>query len=124
MRVYFKNLDGIRFIAALMVILEHTSDYVAYQEKGFPNVLRKYVIEFGSYGVTLFFVLSGYLIFYLLFSEKKWTGDISIRNFYIRRVLRIWPLYLGFGLLLILGIDFFFSKMLTPIHTPIGQNLF
>jgi peptidoglycan/LPS O-acetylase OafA/YrhL len=123
-RVYFKNLDGIRFIAALMVILEHTSDYIAYQEKGFPNVLRKYVIEFGSYGVTLFFVLSGYLIFYLLFSEKKWTGDISIRNFYIRRVLRIWPLYLGFGLLLILGIDFFFSKVLTSIHTPVGQNLF
>lgn len=124
MRVYFKNLDGIRFIAALLVILHHASDYRAYQGKGLPNYLRPYVGDLGTYGVTLFFVLSGFLIFYLLFSEKKWTGDISIRKFYIRRILRIWPLYLGFGLVLILGIDLFFSRMHTPVHTPIGENLF
>lgn len=44
-------------------------------------------------GVILFFVLSGFLISYLFFREQSNTGDINIRKFYIRRILRIWPLY-------------------------------
>nr|WP_180909036.1 acyltransferase [Flavobacterium salmonis] len=44
-------------------------------------------------GVVLFFVLSGFLITYLLFIEKKITDTIDVKKFYIRRVLRIWPLY-------------------------------
>lgn len=47
----------------------------------------------GDMGVTLFFVLSGFLITYLLLEEKKITSKISLKNFYIRRILRIWPLY-------------------------------
>jgi len=43
--------------------------------------------------VTFFFVLSGYLITYLLLAERRLTNDISIRSFYLRRALRIWPLY-------------------------------
>ena len=124
MRVYFKNLDGIRFIAALLVILQHTSDYKEFQNKGLSNIFRPYVGDFGSYGVTLFFVLSGYLIFYLLFAEKQVTNTISIKNFYIRRILRIWPLYIGFGLVLIFGIDWVLAKVGTPVHTPALTNLF
>ncbi|MEP6675797.1 MAG: acyltransferase [Ferruginibacter sp.] len=124
MRVYFKNLDGIRFIAALLVILQHTSDYKEFQNKGISNIFRPYVGDFGSYGVTLFFVLSGYLIFYLLFAEKQVTNTISIKNFYIRRILRIWPLYIGFGLVLIFGIDYVLAKVGTPVHTPALTNLF
>ena len=47
----------------------------------------------GHLGVILFFVLSGFLITYLLLAEKKVSGGISVKEFYIRRVLRIWPLY-------------------------------
>lgn len=47
----------------------------------------------GKLGVILFFVLSGFLITYLLLVEKKDIGNISVRSFYIRRILRIWPLY-------------------------------
>ncbi len=49
--------------------------------------------EAGPLGVVFFFVLSGFLITYLLFKEREVTGSISIKSFYIRRFLRIWPLY-------------------------------
>lgn len=124
MRVYFKNLDGIRFIAALLVILQHTTDYKRYQQINLPNTLEREFGGLGGYGVTLFFVLSGFLIFYLLFAEQKMKNTVSIKNFYVRRILRIWPLYIGFGLVLILGIDYFFGKFGTPIHTPVLKNLF
>ena len=51
------------------------------------------VIDKGSLGVNFFFVLSGFLITYLLLHEKKYTGYFSLKKFLIRRTLRIWPLY-------------------------------
>jgi peptidoglycan/LPS O-acetylase OafA/YrhL len=53
-----------------------------------------------SYAVILFFVLSGFLITYLLMKEKEKNGKVNTRNFYIRRILRTWPLYY---LVLIIG---------------------
>jgi peptidoglycan/LPS O-acetylase OafA/YrhL len=47
----------------------------------------------GALGVNLFFVLSGFLITYLLLSEKERYGKINVLHFYMRRILRIWPLY-------------------------------
>ena len=47
----------------------------------------------GGFGVQLFFLLSGYLITSLLLRERWVTGQVSLRAFYIRRILRIWPLY-------------------------------
>ena len=51
------------------------------------------VSEAGPLGVVFFFVLSGFLITYLLFAERQKTGRISIKAFYLRRIFRIWPLY-------------------------------
>jgi peptidoglycan/LPS O-acetylase OafA/YrhL len=51
------------------------------------------VFRAGALGVTLFFVLSGFLITYLLLTELQTTSTVRIRNFYMRRILRIWPLY-------------------------------
>ena len=45
------------------------------------------------FGVTIFFSLSGFLITYLLLLEKDGRGDVSVKEFYSRRILRIWPLY-------------------------------
>jgi peptidoglycan/LPS O-acetylase OafA/YrhL len=53
----------------------------------------------GAYGVDLFFVLSAYLITELLLREKEEQGVLDVRSFYIRRILRIWPLYYFFILL-------------------------
>lgn len=77
-KVYFPNLNGIRFIAALSVMIYHFYGF---------NVLN------GHLGVILFFVLSGFLITFLLFEEQESTGYVSLKNFYFRRVLRIWPLF-------------------------------
>lgn len=111
--IYFSGLNGIRAIAALAVLFAHTSqaltlfglesvDFGTYED-GKPKSF-----ELAQYGVTLFFVLSGFLITYLLLEEKK-IGSINIRNFYIRRVLRIWPLYYGY--LIIWGITSFIFKL-------------
>src|SRR6202035_997181 len=52
-----------------------------------------YAISDGNIGVSIFFVLSGFLITYLILSEINLTQKFSLKNFYVRRVLRIWPLY-------------------------------
>lgn len=91
-KVYFPNLNGLRFIAAFLVIIHHLDQLLFIFHK--PNQWDNPVILLiGGLGVTLFFVLSGFLITYLLLSEEKSTGTISIKDFYIRRILRIWPLY-------------------------------
>ncbi len=60
----------------------------------------------GAFGVSLFFVLSSYLITELLLREKDLMGTLDIRSFYIRRILRIWPLYFAFlALAVALAVD-------------------
>ena len=89
---YFPNLNGLRFVAALVVIIHH-----AEQMKGLFGQANYFQVPLvhivGRLGVIFFFVLSGFLITYLLLQEKRNTGTISIKSFYIRRLLRIWPLY-------------------------------
>jgi peptidoglycan/LPS O-acetylase OafA/YrhL len=89
-RIYFKGLNGIRAIAALSVVIVHTGQYL-YLFGLQPD--ERYKWHWQSYAVTLFFVLSGYLITYLLLEEKARTTTIFLRGFYLRRILRIWPLY-------------------------------
>jgi peptidoglycan/LPS O-acetylase OafA/YrhL len=89
-KLYFPNLNGVRAIAAFMVIIFHIE--LIKCEFGIKNFLG-YTHLGGDLGVILFFVLSGFLITYLLMEEEKLTNKISLKNFYIRRILRIWPLY-------------------------------
>ncbi|GHT66178.1 hypothetical protein AGMMS50239_27220 [Bacteroidia bacterium] len=88
-KIYFPNLNGLRFIAALMVIVCHLEQFLFIF--GYANHWSSVSI-LGTLGVQLFFVLSGFLITYLLLSEENKTKTISIKDFYIRRILRIWPL--------------------------------
>jgi peptidoglycan/LPS O-acetylase OafA/YrhL len=91
-RVYFPNLNGLRFIAALLVIIHHIEQLKSIY--GLPNNFSSSFVQIiGELGVILFFVLSGFLITYLLLEEEKRTETIAIKNFYLRRILRIWPLY-------------------------------
>ncbi len=90
-KIYFPNLNGLRFIAAMMVLFPHVEQIK--QMKNIENYLYLYPFETGKLGVTLFFVLSGFLITYLLLAEEHSFKRISIRKFYVRRILRIWPLY-------------------------------
>lgn len=92
-RVYFPNLNGIRFLAALVVIIHHVE--MGKYWFGQPNIYRNSFVGgvFGQLGIILFFVLSGFLITYLLLEEHRRTQTIAIKDFYKRRILRIWPVY-------------------------------
>lgn len=90
-RVHFNGLNALRFIAASLVVVGHTSLVLDFF--GFQSSTAWLNPETGKLAVMLFFVLSGFLITYLLLTERASAGAISIRNFYLRRMLRIWPLY-------------------------------
>ncbi len=91
-QIYFPSLNGIRAIAALMVFIYHTE--IIKSQLGIFNLSDfTFIKRSGNLGVTLFFVLSGFLITYLLLREKHLKKTINIWQFYMRRILRIWPLY-------------------------------
>lgn len=117
-KIYFPNLNGLRFIAAFMVIVYHIEQFLSYF--GYQNLTRNPVIKLiGPLGVELFFVLSGFLITYLILAEEKVTKTISIKDFYIRRILRIWPLYYFVGFL-----AFFVLPHLAIFNIPIYSDIF
>src|SRR5215208_8125673 len=84
-RRHFHSFDALRFFAFLKVFLLHLP-IVA-----FPTF--NFISNGGGIGVIFFFVLSGFLITYILLSEKEVTGSVDLRRFFLRRILRIWPLY-------------------------------
>ena len=81
---YFTSLDGLRALAILLVLLHHVP-----RDGGWSMVLANN----GGYGVSLFFVISGFLICTLLLREKRANGRIALGRFYGRRALRLLPLY-------------------------------
>jgi peptidoglycan/LPS O-acetylase OafA/YrhL len=88
---YFNGLNALRFFAAYLVVLHHAEQirmkYELFHLKEFS------LFNNGSVAVTFFFSLSGFLISYLLLRESESTGTVAVRKFYMRRILRIWPLY-------------------------------
>ena len=104
-KTYLPNLNTIRAFAAIIVIISHIE-----LRKGILGMNGLSVImHWGKFGVNLFFVLSGFLITFLLLCEKDKIKTIDVKSFYIRRTLRIWPLYF-----LIL----FFTYFLIPYILP------
>lgn len=92
---YYNELDGVRAIAALMVMFYHFFQHL-YSDNFVFNIFKKISVV-GQTGVSLFFVLSGFLITRILFFNKK--SDTYFSTFYIRRALRIFPLYYLFLIL-------------------------
>jgi peptidoglycan/LPS O-acetylase OafA/YrhL len=86
---FFGSLDGLRALSIIGVIWFHSWWSTPY----YPTLQKLPVLRQGEWGVHIFFVISGFLITTLLLRERKRSGNISIRDFYIRRSLRIWPLY-------------------------------
>lgn len=100
---HLPNLDSIRFLGAMVILILHAED-IKFKTGQESIPLLRHFYSGGDLVVSVFFVLSGFLITYLLLKEKQATHTINIKYFYTRRMLRIWPLYylillLGFFLL-------------------------
>jgi len=102
-------LDGVRGLAILMVLVFHFVGTVA------PTNWIEHTIfvvtNYGSYGVELFFVLSGFLITGILYDGAN--DPHYFRNFYMRRVLRVFPLYYG-----VLALVFFVAPLIASLRGP------
>lgn len=94
-KIFFPNLDGLRFFSFLAVFLSHGfyTDIIYFKENTAYQFIKQGLFRSADQGVNFFFVLSGFLITYLLLKENETTGRIDVKNFYIRRILRIWPLF-------------------------------
>ena len=102
-RFYHPELDVLRFIAFFMVFLHHAlpHDLTFYTKLDVvPAPMLAVVLgaigATGAFGVNLFFLLSSYLITELLIRERARFGHVDLKSFYVRRILRIWPLYFAF----------------------------
>jgi peptidoglycan/LPS O-acetylase OafA/YrhL len=105
------ELDGLRFVAFLMVFIHHIPFP---REWIVSSAILHRVHAFGWVGVDIFLVLSAYLLTKLGLREFEKTGEFDIRKFYYRRALRIWPLYfLG------LAIGFFIYPL---VLSAVGQT--
>ena len=120
--MYFKNLDGLRFIAAIFVIIGHCQSILYNQFH--IRTYSPWGEKLANFGVDFFFGLSGFLISFLLLKELKTSGTIKIRNFYIRRALRLWPLYFLVGIFALLTAEPILTWMGIVSRGPVGVEWF
>ncbi|MEZ4796170.1 MAG: acyltransferase [Flavobacteriaceae bacterium] len=101
------NLDALRFFLAVLVLIYHIPQLC--KNQGLPYFDYLPIFKRGIDAVYMFFVLSGFLIIKIIYQEKI-DAKFSIKKFYLRRVLRIFPLYF-----LILVFGFTFYHMILPL---------
>lgn len=106
-RAHFPSLDGLRCLSILPVVWHHSTP------RPLEGVLGK-----GPLGVHLFFAISGFLITTLLLRERDSRGEVALRKFYLRRALRIFPLYY-----LVLGIYALRAWLFLP-DSPLREHFF
>lgn len=115
-KIYFENLDASRFFAFLLVFLAHCfiseDEYVKTSDSF--NAMYNWG-KIGVLGLEYFFVLSSFLISSIILEEKKQRNSFHLKNFLIRRSLRVWPLYF-----LILLIGFFAITAGNMLQVPVS----
>jgi peptidoglycan/LPS O-acetylase OafA/YrhL len=127
-RFYRPELDAMRFFAFVAVFFHHvrwnydTPITTVAASTGVPTLINMLKTSLSA-GVSLFFFLSSYLITTLLVKELERTGTVQIPAFYLRRLLRIWPLYFAYMLLVVL-LGLIFPKTRMHVQEAISYVLF
>ncbi|MGZ6416804.1 MAG: acyltransferase family protein, partial [Bacteroidia bacterium] len=115
-KIFFPNLDGLRFIAFFFVFSQHVI-WGAIKKLSIQSPILDHITYTlfgnGSLGVSVFFVLSGFLITYLILKEIEVNGKLNVKAFYIRRFLRIWPLYF----LVLIFAFYLYPFLISFVHT-------
>ena len=125
------GLNGLRAIAALAVVISHIT--LGLGEFGLNNKIfgtdldgNASGLNLAGFAVTIFFTLSGFLITFLLLKEKEETTKLNVKNFYIRRILRIWPLYYLYFAVCIIICNLYnisFATSSTPYYVFLAANI-
>lgn len=120
-KFHLPQLDGLRFFAFFLVFVHHFNPLPISTKASHHLmwIIENKLFVYGWIGVDIFLCLSSFLLTSLIIMEYKNTGSFSIKNFLIRRMLRIWPLYY---LILFLGFAFFplfnYNLVSPHFHTP------
>ena len=112
----YSFINSARGIAILMVIIVHTSQLYI-----FKNIFVKLLFDYGQMGVQLFFIASAYTL--CLSAEKRINEKSAIKNFYIRRFFRIFPVYY-LGIILYFILNFYFKDVGNYTTKNIFSNVF
>lgn len=108
-------MDSLRFMMSIILVVAHGE--FRKDQLDIENYIHLFLKpKIGGSTVTFFLVLSGFLLTMMLLEERKQNGYTSIRNFYIRRILRLWPVYFVY-----LGVFFLVTQ---AIDFPIRQDKF
>jgi peptidoglycan/LPS O-acetylase OafA/YrhL len=110
------NITSLRFFLAIIVVIFHLPEFCSKHNIPFYNLLP--IFHKGAEAVNVFFSLSGCLIIRQLYIEKKTTNTISLKKFFLRRVLRIFPLYF---LILFFGLVYY-NIILPKFGFPFDSN--
>jgi len=114
------SLDGCRAVSICLVLIAHLC-YTPVFQAAF-NPLAHMVYLCGPFGVKVFFVISGFLITTLLLQEERKNGRISVKDFYVRRAFRIWPVAYAFILVVALLVQV--GLMTLPPHNLVYASTF
>lgn len=104
---YLPNLTSIRFILAILVVIFHIPQF--FENRGLPFYNGLAIFNKGEEAVRMFFSLSGFLIIKQLYEEKRIRSTINIKSFFLKRMLRIFPLYY-----LVLVFGFLYYRSILP----------
>lgn len=119
-RPHFENLDALRFFAAFSVFIFHffseLKELIPISEDNLVFKGITFITSKGLLGVNFFFVLSGFLISFLILFEIKHQKSFNLKHFLIRRTLRIWPLYFIIILIGFVLFPFLFANYNTEHH--------
>ncbi len=119
---HLKGVDTLRAVSALAVVWGHIE--LLKKRAGIENMLDNNChFPNGHIAVIFFFVISGFLITYLLVKEKESKGKIDLKKFYLRRIYRIWPLYYLILLLSFIIFPVYYSKLTILLCLTIFPNI-